>query len=33
MAILLWARYVVLTLLVGLVASLVWVQRVHEREP
>lgn len=28
---LLWARYLVLALLVGVVASFVWVERSHER--
>jgi hypothetical protein len=32
MAWLLWARVVVLALLVGLVASFVWLQVSHERE-
>jgi hypothetical protein len=33
MAWLLWARFVVLALLVGLVASFVFLQLLHEREP
>jgi hypothetical protein len=32
MAWLLWARFFVLALLVGLVASLVWLQLSHERQ-
>ena len=32
MAWLLWARFFVLALLVGLVVSLVWLQLSHERE-